>query len=354
MMQERGLAKDVLEIFGLLKNDIFAIEQQLDNANFENSLKVLAVPPSMAEDWLKTQSEFSKIIGNVKLHYSIFDDYMNNAGSTNQLQLEDYARSIIQPGSTSQKTAMLTTLSQLNDMAIPKHNAHNEDRQDVMFKVFSIFDSNHENMCNLVQSPNQYLMNLYNLIAITEIKGYMMVQFSYVVFKMYGHDSLTLESDISRRKFSTNTVYKISYAKEILESASTRFWLCDAKNPQEGINYIRLTNLLQGHLENEVDMNTLGSCRDNCGAYGVAEPIGCYKDMFCAKQSSCRGRLFDCQFFNADAWVCLSQNNERKYDWIEYENGIKLGQPDQCISRTQYFTLVLYYCSLKTQLSFSR
>ena len=89
-------------------------------------------------------------------------------------------------------------------------------------------------------------MSLYTLIALAEIKGYMMVQFSYIVFKMYGHDSLILESDVSRRKFSTNAAYKISFGKEVLDLASSELWHCDSQNPQEGVNYVRLTKLLQG------------------------------------------------------------------------------------------------------------
>lgn len=217
-----------------------------------------------------------------------------------------------------------------------------------MHNVADIFARNHENMCNLEQSPSQFLTHLYTLIALNEIKGYIMVQFSYVVFKMYGQDSLTMEMDISRRKFQTNTAYKISFAKEILETVSQDFWHCDAKSPKEGLHYIRMTNLLQGHLENEVDLNNLHSCRDNCAAYKVAEPLGCYKNMFCAKQSPCRGRLFDCQFFNADAWVCMSQNRQRKYDWIEYENGIKLGPTqNQCINQVKVdsWWRFLFHCS---------
>ena len=45
------------------------------------------------------------------------------------------------------------------------------------------------------------------------------------------------------------------------------------------------------------------------------------------------GRLFDCQFYHADAWVCMSQEqSKRKYDWIEYEDGRILGKKDQCES----------------------
>ena len=37
----------------------------------------------------------------------------------------------------------------------------------------------------MTQSPNQLLYNLYNIIALTEIKGYAMLQFSYMMLKIY-------------------------------------------------------------------------------------------------------------------------------------------------------------------------
>ena len=56
-----------------------------------------------------------------------------------------------------------------------------------MHKVFEIL--NHENICTLEQSPQQYLFNLYTLIALTDVKGYMMVQFSYAgKLKLYIHN----------------------------------------------------------------------------------------------------------------------------------------------------------------------
>lgn len=43
-----------------------------------------------------------------------------------------------------------------------------------------------------------------------------------------------------------------------------------------------------------------------------------------------KGRLFDCQFYDADAYVCLSKDKDRQYDWIEYEDGTVLGNKGQC------------------------
>ena len=65
--------------------------------------------------------------------------------------------------------------------------------------------------------------------------------------------------------------------------------------------------------------------------------------MFCAKQPACHGRLFDCQFFHADAWVCISGSQDRNYDWLEYENGIELGHKGHCISEyTRFFVFIIF------------
>ena len=93
-------------------------------------------------------------------------------------------------------------------------------------------------------------------------------------------------------------------------------------------------NLFQGHIENEIDLNAQASCRKSCEPYNFAQPKSCYKDLFCSKQPSCKGRLFDCGFYDADAWVCLSEAQSlRKYDWIEYEDGTRLGRKTQCPSK---------------------
>ena len=173
ILQAKGIPKAILEMFGLVQSDIFAVEQQL--VNFQSSLQTLKVPRKQEQDWTKLEHEFSIIIGKIQNHYDFLDGFMINAGTTDQLTLEDYARSIIQPGST-QKTAMLATLEQLHEIAIPNSN----NTVIGILKTVQEILTHHENICNLQQSPRQYLFNLYTLIALTDIKGYMMVQFSHV------------------------------------------------------------------------------------------------------------------------------------------------------------------------------
>ena len=44
----------------------------------------------------------------------------------------------------------------------------------------------------MTQSPHQLVYNLYNIIALTEIKGYAMLQFSYMMLKIYDKVSFKL------------------------------------------------------------------------------------------------------------------------------------------------------------------
>lgn len=67
-----------------------------------------------------------------------------------------------------------------------------------------------------------------------------------------------------------------------------------------------MTKLLQGYIENEVDMNSDGTCRDNCAYYNVAENHGCFKDKYCSKQPRCGGRILECRYIDSDMWICPS------------------------------------------------
>ena len=42
-----------------------------------------------------------------------------------------------------------------------------------------------QHLCSMNQSPHQLVYNLYNIIALTEIKGYAMLQFSYMMLRIY-------------------------------------------------------------------------------------------------------------------------------------------------------------------------
>lgn len=72
--------------------------------------------------------------------------------------------------------------------------------------------------------------------------------------------------------------------------------------------YTKLTQLFQGYLVNEVDLNPQGTCRENCGYYEYTKVHGCFKNQFCSQQRKCKGRVLKCDYIDSDMWVCPAVN----------------------------------------------
>lgn len=82
-----------------------------------------------------------------------------------------------------------------------------------------------------------------------------------------------------------------------MEISDQMLWRCDPNEHIEGTTYLQVTRLLQGYIENEVDLNRDGGCWENCPYYQLTESYGCFKELYCAKQPRCSGKLLYCTFF---------------------------------------------------------
>jgi hypothetical protein len=105
--------------------------------------------------------------------------------------------------------------------------------------------STQSHLCDLGQSPHQLVYNLYTAIALAEVKGYAMMQFSYMMLRLYGRGNFTLESDLARRTFETQAGEKLLAAKAVLEGLSRDYYRCDPPKHVEGKTYVQMTQLLQ-------------------------------------------------------------------------------------------------------------
>ncbi|XP_044759508.1 uncharacterized protein LOC123317181 isoform X2 [Coccinella septempunctata] len=188
-----------------------------------------------------------------------------------------------------------------------------------------------EIICGNQQPPQQILYNLFSTIAVTEIKGYSMIQFSYMLLKLYGKGNFTKESAIAKMKFKERTNKTLDIAKNAMNRASREYWKCDPRKYVKGETYEELTELLQGYIINEVDMNSDNTCRENCGEYQYAKMYGCFKNLFCRQQRPCKGKILNCKYVDADMEVCMAEDKtNRRYESIEYENGLVYGRRQAC------------------------
>lgn len=205
-------------------------------------------------------------------------------------------------------------------------------------------------LCNSQQSPQQILYNLHNTIALTSLKGYTMVQFSYMLLRLYNEGNFTNESQILRKRYQERLNIEIDAIRNAMQSSSTELWRCDPKKHTEPATYLQITELLQGYIQNEVDLNTDQTCRENCAEYRYTKANSCYKELYCAKQRRCNGKIINCKFVDSDMWVCPSSvMTNRRYEYIEYENGRTLGRKLSCPRGTtkvdSWWRWLFWHCS---------
>ncbi|XP_026760961.2 uncharacterized protein LOC113519932 isoform X1 [Galleria mellonella] len=216
--------------------------------------------------------------------------------------------------------------------------------------VLEDIQDQHPDLCDLQLSPHQLIYDMYNTISLTEIKGYAMMQFSWMLLRVYGRGNFTQEASLTRQRYGQRTNQTAAAARAALSQAKRDLYRCDPPQHIEGETYDQVTRLLQGYIENEVDMNADGTCRENCAFYTLAQNHGCFKDQFCSKQPACKGRIIDCQFVDSDMWVCpASAKSNRRYEWIEYENGRTLGRVGSCMRGTtkvdSWWRWLFWHCS---------
>jgi len=340
ILKSKGAPKQILKSFERIKNSSLKLEQDVAVEAVEQALNSLDIEER--EEWVLYWDNVRREVGKIAQLYNYFRGYMESDSIDNST-LQDFATSVTQ--STVQGQDSLPKMLDLFHTTV----CPTESSSKHLFPYLHSILEEGDHLCTMTQSPHQLMYNLYNIIALTEIKGYAMLQFSYMMLKIYNKGNFTAEAEAAKTKFEEQATEKMNSIKMVLPTMSRQYRKCDPTEHRKGETYLEVTKLLQGYIENEVDMNPSQSCKSKCSAYNYAESESCYKDLFCAKQPRCNGRIFDCQFFNADAWVCMAGNQgERRYDWVEYENGVILGEKSTCINKIKvdsWWRWLFWHCS---------
>jgi len=339
IMNTKNPQKQILKTFETIKNKISTLEIDSNVDALEKVLNNLVLNTEENNGWVSYWDDVRRKVGQIAQLYNYFRGYVEKPDIINDNTLLDFATS-----TTSVKD--LQTMLNVFHSTISQY----ETSTTQLFPyLYNLINKDGKHLCSMEVSPHQLVYNLYNIIALTEIKGYAMLQFSYMMLRIYGKGNFTVEANIAKEKFELQATEKMNSIKAVLPEMSQEYRRCDPPHHKEGETYLQITKLLQGFIENEVDMNDRGTCKASCSEYTFTSNKGCYKNLFCEKQPKCEGRIFDCQFFNADAWVCMSEKEEkRRYDWVEYENGILLGDKGTCknqIKVDSWWRYIFWHCS---------
>lgn len=73
-----------------------------------------------------------------------------------------------------------------------------------------------------------------------------------------------------------------------------------------------VTRLLQGYIDNEVNLNAVNDCKLSCSDYQLATNHLCYNGSYCAENTAfapeadlkCNGAVVGCDFVGNDMTIC--------------------------------------------------
>ncbi|XP_037773340.1 uncharacterized protein LOC119569097, partial [Penaeus monodon] len=101
------------------------------------------------------------------------------------------------------------------------------------------------NQCSLGQSPQQLMNGLHLLLALTEARGFAMLEFSWMILRVYNEGNFTLEQQLAQDLYLQYSEDILMEAKEVLELQSRDYMRCDPREHVEGETYVQFTELLQ-------------------------------------------------------------------------------------------------------------
>ncbi|XP_075978435.1 uncharacterized protein LOC142978054 isoform X1 [Anticarsia gemmatalis] len=287
--------------------------------------------------------EMSDLLSRVSWSNRKMREYVEIQTGLERSTLEDFASRCV----SHDNGALPGLLERIHSIVVPPHK--NLLGQGLFQILVDHFKDEDADVCDLQLSAHQLIFDIYNTIALTEIKGYAMMQFSWMLLRIYGRGNFTQEASLTRQRYAERTGQTATAARAALAMAKRDLYRCQPAHYNSD-TYAEITRLLQGYIENEVDMNTDGTCKENCAFYTLARNEGCFKDQFCSKQPRCGGRIIDCQFVDSDMWVCpASLQSSRRYEYIEYENGRVLGKAGTCHRGTtkvdSWWRWLFWHCS---------
>ncbi|XP_003704039.2 chemokine-like protein orion isoform X1 [Megachile rotundata] len=334
-----------------LRNRISKVSRELDMYQQKLEIRMDTIMAKLLNDIPLRQNldqrlrRIDELVGQIDDLYATFQMFVVEPRRYEQFTLEDFASTCV----SSRSGALPDMLKTLHRLFIPYDGI--SFSKSVLVLLGNQMQAAASQICNENQSLQQLLYNLYTTITLSEIRGYSMVQFSYILLRLYNPGSnFTQEMAMVRQQYEMRTSETIRAVKTAMAFAPKDVWRCDVAEPKLDETYTYLNRLFQGYVVNEVDLNRQSTCRENCAYYSYSKVYGCYKNQFCQSQRKCNGKIVNCEYIDSDMWICpSSRESDRRYEYIEYENGNIFGQKKSCSNpKTKvdsWWRWIFWHCS---------
>ncbi|KAH8310737.1 hypothetical protein KR044_002815 [Drosophila immigrans] len=212
---------------------------------------------------------------------------------------------------------------ELFDCWFPKKGFTGELRQK--------YEMQSRKLCSNLQSPQQIVYSLYKDIALTELKAYILLEYALLIRRTVGQRNLMWKTITVRFYYMNITENSLDTLTTTMQKADRGVWRCDSLSHVRKVTYEEVTRLIQGYVENEVDLNNTESCSEACPDYPNTTTMGYLDQKLCSQQPKCLGPIHDCHSVGSNLTVCQSpESSNRRYEFIQYGDGSRVGPHKEC------------------------
>lgn len=161
---------------------------------------------------------------------------------------------------------------------------------------FTTLQNHPDLVCGSQKSAQQVLFELYTAVALTELKGYAMLQTSWSILRALGVGNFNREANLMRQRFESRMRGLQNLMRTEVGQSGSTVLRCNPTEHVEGRTYERLTKLLQGSIERQDKLPSTGVFQRPPFCLG-----SCLKSNGSASATS---NFLYCDNVPAELWTC--------------------------------------------------
>lgn len=210
------------------------------------------------------------------------------------------------------------------------------------------------NLCPSI-SAQQHFFRDYLEMTLLELRGHLVNKFSWTTLRDMGYGEFSAEEADSNLEHHKRHGYMTDKLRVVVAEAGRELRRCDPDTHELGETFDQLTRVVQGYIVNEVNINDVFTCTDDCKYHVNREVYGCYKsDKYCPQDKG-TGKIIRCEADTNKDYIniCPSSNPARRYEYFETNRGKKkynnfYGENESCPNNEiliKSWTRGFYECS---------
>ncbi|XP_034653970.1 uncharacterized protein LOC117892088 [Drosophila subobscura] len=224
----------------------------------------------------------------VKTRYTQLSDYVQHKDALEAGTLLKFAEWNVDPGTSS--LAFQLDLLHVSLFGDEEQADNNSDSSNTLLSQLTInYEESPDQMCVAKHSAQQFAFQLFTKAALTELKAYSIMEFSWMTQRDLGQGNFTQEIALMRQNYQRRMNASVRVLSQVMAGSGRVYWRCDPgkKKHVSGETYDRVTRLLQGYVENEANLGEDQSCWGTCGDYQETRSMAATRAMS-SSAASCR------------------------------------------------------------------